>query len=126
MVPKKPTVVKRWFIFCEPCSFKKIVTGDKPGEGLVEIKTASVPGGAPVLDPTTKKTKTKPDLKRPKKFKCPQCGRGVTAKKLPDVYEKAYKAIDEERIKREQEEEKRKRLEDGQPPKRKPDEDFMG
>lgn len=126
-MPKKPQIIKRWFIFCEPCSYRKIITANDPtASDLVEIKTASVPGGSPVIDPTTKKIKAKPNQERPKKFKCPQCGRGVVAKKLPEVYDKAYKSVDEEKRKRELEEEKQKRLEDGKPPKRNPDADFMG
>jgi len=124
-MPKKPDNTKRWFLFCEPCAFKKIIKADDPADaGLVEIPQAKIPGGVPVLDPKTKKAKDKPDLSRMKKFKCPQCGRGVMIKKLPEVYEKAYKEIDEEKRKKEQELEKQRRIEDGKPYVRNPEEEF--
>lgn len=104
-----------------------MITSDEPkAENLVEIKTSPIPGGSPVLDPKTKKAKSKPDIKRSKKFKCPQCGRGVIAKKLPDVHANAYKSVDDERRKREEDAEKRRRLEDGKPHVRESDPDFLG
>lgn len=124
---QKSSVIKRWFIFCEPCSYRQIIIGDKPeAENLVEIKTSPIPGGSPVLDSKTKKAKAKPDIPRSKKFKCPQCGRGVMAKKLPDVHANAYKAVDDARRKREEESEKQKRLNDGKPHVRESDPDFLG
>ena len=45
-------------------------------------------------------------------------------KKLPEVYEKAYKEIDEEKRKKEQELEKQRRIEDGKPYVRNPEEEF--
>lgn len=126
-MPKKPQATKRWFVFCEPCSYKQIVAAEEPiPDNLTEIKTVSVPGGSPYIDPETKKTKTKPSQPRLKMVKCPKCGRGVVVKKLPDVYANAYKAIDDEKLKREQEIEKQKRIEDGKPHKREKDEEFMG
>lgn len=126
-MPKKPEIVKRWFIFCEPCSYKKILTVDDPSEtDLVEIKTVGTPGGSPFIDPETKKVKAKPTVPRPKKFKCPKCGRGVAIKQLPEVYSKAYKAIDEDRKKRDEEFEKKKRIEDGKPIVRDKEEEFLG
>jgi hypothetical protein len=126
-MPKSKTI-KRWFIYCEPCTYRQIITADKPeAENLVEIPTSPIPGGSPVLDPETKKAKEKPAMTQPKKFKCPQCGRGVRAIKLPDVYAKAYKEIDDQVRKKEEEAEKQKRLEDGKPyeRERKRDVDYM-
>ena len=40
--------IKRFLVFCEPCSYKKIFNSDKP-EGLTQIKTAPVPGKIPTL-----------------------------------------------------------------------------
>jgi len=123
----KSNITKRWFVFCEPCSFKQIITSDEPkAENLVEIKSSPIPGGSPRLDAKTKKAKDRPTFDQPKKFKCPNCGRGVRAKKLPDVYSNAYKEVDESRRKREEEQAKKQRLEDGKPHVREADPDFTG
>ena len=118
-------LIKRWFLFCEPCSHKQIIEEDLDKVDLIKIKTVKIPGGAPVLDPKTKKAKAKPDHKRPEMFKCPKCGRGVVTKRLPDVYVKAYKKIDDDELKKKQEEEKTKRVLDGKPEKRKPESEFL-
>jgi len=118
-------LVKRWLVFCEPCSYKRILVSSEPHD-LVEVKTAPIPGGAPRLDPETKKAKDRPVTSQPKKFKCPQCGRGVRATKLADPYLAAFKEVDGQKRKREEELEKQKRLEDGQPVKREKDPDFLG
>jgi len=123
----KKQLVKRWFLFCEPCSYKQIITADKcESDTLVEIKTSPIPGGAPRLDPKTKKGKDRPSIQRNKKFKCPQCGRGVTAKSLPPVYVNAFKEVDELKRKEHDELEKKKRIEDGKPVKHEKDPDFLG
>ena len=50
-----PQKIKRWFMFCEPCGFRKIITADNPeSEDLTEVKRVNVPGGAPRLEPVTK------------------------------------------------------------------------
>ena len=87
----------------------------------------SIPGGSPVLDKETKKIREQPSQPRPKQFKCPKCGRGVVAKKLPEVYAQAYKEIDDKRREQEEAVEKEQRLKDGQPHAREQkDEEFMG
>ncbi len=122
----KKQVISRWLLFCEPCSYKQIITADEPGEGLVEIKTSPVPTGIPAIDPQTKKIKTALPLPQPKKVKCPQCGRGVVIRKLPDVYANAFKAVDEITRKEQEALEKKKRIEDGKPHIRTNTEEFLG
>lgn len=102
-----------------------MLDGDNP-EDLIMIKRSSIPGSIPQLDPVSKKTKTSKDKKQNKMCKCPQCGRGAIVKSLPDVYKKTFKKLDEEEHKRQQEIEKKKRLEDGKPHERKLDDDFIG
>ncbi len=105
---------KRKMIFCEPCSFKKII---EPGEdtGLVEIKTAAIPGGIPELDPLTNKVKNKPSTPALKKFKCPRCGRGVILKDLQQAYAKTLKQIDDKKEQDRIAKDKEERLKDGVP-----------
>lgn len=59
------------------------------------------------------------------KVKCPKCGRGVVVKKLPDVYSNSYDEIDRREQAAKEAQEKKKRIEDGTPPKLKPPE-FLG
>jgi len=124
-MPKKRETVKRYLIFCEPCSFKKVVESDKP-EDMVLIKRSPVPGGSPRLDAATKQIKGRP-VQEPKTMcKCPQCGRGATLKDLPSVYKMTFEQLDEQARLREEELEKQRRLEDGRPHERRPDPDFIG
>ena len=134
MPQKKTQRIKRWFMFCEPCGFRKIITADDPEseDDLTEVKRVNVPGGAPRLDPVSKKTVYRESLPTTKMFKCLECGRGCICKKLPDVYVNAYKSIDEKAHKEKEAEEKNQRIEDGTPIKREsgpnydPDVGFMG
>jgi len=97
--------MSRFLLFCEPCGHKEFVF-EEP-EDLLEIKRVDVPGGNPYRDPETKSIKEKNKTKQPKVFKCSKCGRGVIAKRLPEVYVKAQKEIDK-RLK--EEEDKKKQL----------------
>lgn len=124
----KQKKIEKWMVYCEPCSHKQIITNEDPTSAdLTEIKNSDVPGGSPFLDKKTSKTITKPSSPQSKKFKCPNCGRGVIAKKLPSVYENAYKIIEKEKEKKKKEEDKKKRIEDGKPLIRdKESEEFSG
>jgi len=104
-------------IYCEPCSYKQIVTeGEDPD--LVEHPLAAVPGGAPVLDLKSKKVTEKKTTERNKAYKCPQCGRGVVSKALPEVYAKTIKEREEQAEKDNHEREREQRIRDGLlPPK---------
>ena len=119
--------VKRWLLYCEPCSFKKIILENDSTDDLTEIPLAKTPGGSPTMDEKGKKTvvpsadgltppvemheiKSHPGIERNKMFKCPQCGRGVTSKKLPDLYVKSIQA--EEDLKQKVQDEERKKLQE--------------
>ena len=104
--------IKRWFMYCEPCGFRKIITSENPeSDELTEVKRVKVPGGAPRLDAVTKKTLTRDSLETTKMFKCLECGRGCTCKRLPDVYAKAYKLVDDRIRKSKEESEKKEKSE---------------
>ena len=66
-----------------------------------------------------------PVVQQKPKVKCPDCGRGVVVKSLPDVYSKSYDEIDKREQKAKEEFEKKKRIEDGTPIKYRPPE-FLG
>lgn len=118
MPQKKPQKIKRWFMFCEPCSHKQIIEKFE-NEELVEIKRSHVPGGSPRLNKEKKKIEERPKQSQPRMFKCPKCGRGCACKKLPDVYSKEFDRLDEKARKDKEDAEKKKRLEDGTPVVRK-------
>lgn len=122
---KKPSP-KRKMIFCEPCSYKRILEANETPEDLFSIKVSPVPGGIPELDPVTGKTKVKPVTDQTKKLKCPRCGRGVVVKDLQPAYANAFKQIDDKAEKERLEADRKKRLEDGEPSKKKADSDFYG
>ena len=113
---------KRWFVHCDFCSYHRIFEE----ADFTEIKTSPIPGGSPKLNPETKKAEARPPQTQSKKIKCPKCGRGTTVKKLPDVYSKAFKMIDEESQQRHAEAEREQRVKDGEPIKREKDPSFLG
>lgn len=75
---------KLYQFYCEICNWKKITDGIGTQE-LIELKTSPIPGGIPILDPFTGNVTTSKSIKQKRKFKCPQCGRIVTAKLLSDT-----------------------------------------
>jgi hypothetical protein len=119
----------RWFFYCEPCGFKKVVEG--PEHGMTEIKTSPIPLGVPRQDPK-KYTKTEMEdkgwgnrkfwnsnnQKQNTRVKCPKCGRGVTAKALTKTYDEAYKKIDDRKKAEHDLKLKKERLLDGMPDKK--------
>lgn len=115
-------LTKRFIVFCEPCSYKRILTTDKPDD-MALIKVSAVPGGVPRFDQKTGKTVTRPTQTQCGKVKCPKCGRGVVVKALPVVYSKSYDEVDKRNQAIRDAEEKRKRIEDGTPIK---PTDFLG
>lgn len=162
---------KRWLIFCEPCTYKRILNTDQP-EDMVSIKVSPVPGKIPQLNQPNQKLQAAdidkltaegwqhtggdgkshlvftlngqnkilvfdknewkesvlnlPMQKQCSKVKCPQCGRGVVIKALPDVYAKSYDEIDAREAKAREDADKRRRIEDGIPIRREKDPDFLG
>lgn len=84
---------KMYQLFCDACSYKRITDGSDV-QDLKEIKTSPIPRGAPQIDPEAPKVTTpvfgapavvtgslrkQPDIKQKKRFKCPDCGRVITA-----------------------------------------------
>ena len=123
---------KTKFIFCEICSYKKIVKNQEDIAGLVEIKTSAIPGGSPELNKISGKTdfkKTKLQNKKTKlqnkKFKCPNCGRGIILKETQTAYSTTIGFLKEKEQKEKLEIENKKRIEDGKPLIKKPS-DFLG
>ena len=83
-------------LFCDSCSYKRITDGTDIGD-LQEIKTESIPRGAPLLNPYGKQrqnpivgqpgdlysgTITPQAMKQQKRFKCPKCGHVIKARKI--------------------------------------------
>lgn len=67
----------KYFVHCDACGFHLLTTGTDIC--LSEIPTVPVPSGIPKLvDNKIITPKPKPQLK---KFKCPDCGRGIIPKK---------------------------------------------
>jgi len=91
--------VKKYQFFCEKCNYKRFTDGSDI-QDLVEVKTAPLPGGSPTLDLQIKK-EVFPNLHQPgtfiggtvlpkstpqkKRFKCPNCGFIIMAKKLNET-----------------------------------------
>ena len=121
-----PQKIKRWFMFCEPCGFRKIITADNPDESedLTEVKRVDVPGGVPRLDPVSHKTVYRESFSTTKMFKCLECGRGCVCKRLPDVYADAYKSVDDKVRKNKEDKDKQQRIDDGTPVKREAGSDY--
>lgn len=65
--------------FCDACNYRRVTDGTDLGD-LVAVKASPVPGGAPRLENGRTVTPEAKQLK--KKFKCPQCGRAISAKKI--------------------------------------------
>ena len=105
-------------IFCESCAFKQIIPKNPDDCDLVEIKTSAIPSGAPILDPRTGKAKERPQKTQAKKYKCPRCGRGVVAKEVQGAIAKAIKLRDAKTEAERQENDRKKRIQDGLPPER--------
>jgi hypothetical protein len=79
--------------YCEICNWNLVTDGADPP--LHEIKTSPVPGGLPKINPEDKKITTPKSKTRLRKFRCPQCGRVVTAKKIENPQEKIEQYQDE-------------------------------
>jgi len=74
---------KTYLLYCNFCGFKKITDGTKEKD-MIEIKVSPLFLSPPTLDPITNKTIEAKFKKRPKRFKCPNCGRVIFPKKLKD------------------------------------------
>lgn len=146
MSNQKKTSIKRMSLYCEPCGTKKIIeieelviekTDPRLATGQVkiknmdeaEIKSSPIQLKIPVLDPETKKTVESKFQPQPTKYKCPKCGRAVKLRELGIVHKPLADALQrtaEEKERQRLEEDKKKRLEDGKPPEKKMDPEFLG
>lgn len=117
---------KRQMMFCEPCGFKKIIDFNEQITDLFEVKTSPIQLKIPSLDPVSQKTVQSKFQPQAPRYKCPKCGRLVKVKELLPVYSKLFEQLEQQKVKQKQEEEMRKRLEDGKPVEKKPDPEFTG
>lgn len=80
--------IKLYRLYCDACNWKLVTDGsDDIAKKLVEIKTSPIPTGIPILDEENKIINPAPK-KQIKKFKCPNCGRGIRPVKISDTQEK--------------------------------------
>lgn len=99
------------YLHCDFCGFDKIIESD------------NIP--AKIVLPPVQKTLPKLDSEQkfvaptyfPKKIlhKCSNCGRGVIEKSLPQPFQQLLKKIENQKEKTKQEEDRKKRIEDGKP-----------
>jgi len=80
---------KYYRLHCEICGYNTITDGTNMN--LVEYKRSKVQKEIPRLDPATNKTIPSTWLTLPKKYKCPKCGRLISARKFkePEIEDKA-------------------------------------
>ena len=72
--------IKMYRLHCEICNYNKITDGSDVK--LIEYKRSPVMSEIPKLDPVTKKVIQKAPINLPKRFKCPKCGRLISARKI--------------------------------------------
>jgi hypothetical protein len=72
---------KIYRFYCEYCHYNRWTDGTDI-QDLVPFKRSPIQSAVPKLDKQTKKTVSKPFINLPKQFKCPGCGRLITAKKV--------------------------------------------
>lgn len=87
---------KYYRLHCEICNYNVVTDGSNVK--LVEYKRSKVQKEIPKADPTTGKLASAGTwLTLPKKYKCPKCGRLLSARKLqePEVEDKTKNTNDE-------------------------------
>lgn len=72
--------VKSYILHCDFCGYKRFTDGTDVAD-LVSYKESNIPGGVPYIDPVSKKIVNPKSFARSKKFKCPKCGRIISARK---------------------------------------------
>jgi hypothetical protein len=134
---------RRMMLFCEPCGHKKIIevadiTITAPDSRMatpqvsvphlngVENKTSPIQLRLPQFDAVTGKTIQSKFQPQPKRYKCPCCGRPAKLRELLKPFSDALQTRDDEARKRQEEEEKLRRIADGKPEEKKVDPDFLG
>lgn len=85
--------VKTYILYCEICGYKRISDGTDIKD-LVPYQQAAIPGGTPYIDPVTKKVVVPKSIQQSKKFKCPQCGRLITARKVSTITQPGFEGED--------------------------------
>lgn len=75
--------VKFYRLYCESCNFNRITDGTDIDD-LYEYTRNKIPTALPKLDPITKKIVTKDPKALPKQFRCPNCGRPITPKRIKE------------------------------------------
>ncbi len=76
--------IKRYRLYCQHCHYNRYTDGTDV-QDLVEIPQPKIQGNIPYLDPVEKKMVVPEFKSRPKKFRCPDCGRMITPKKLEET-----------------------------------------
>lgn len=76
---------KKYRLYCEICNWRRDIDGTETD--LVEFATAPIPGGMPYFDSKQNKYTARKSITQPKKYKCQNCGRVVTVRKLPSSSE---------------------------------------
>ncbi len=74
---------KYYMLYCEYCNFKKVTDGTA-AKDMYEVKTSPIPGGRVAKDPETDKQIRGKPIVQPRKLRCPQCGKIVIPRKIPD------------------------------------------
>ena len=85
---------KLYRLYCEMCAFNRYTDGTDI-QDLKEHKRCVVQTGIPKIDLITKKVTTKKPIILPKQFKCPNCGRLITVRKV-EITEISKELTDED------------------------------
>jgi hypothetical protein len=78
--------IKTYRFYCQHCHYNRYTDGTDIDD-LVEVPLSSIQGKIPYLDPVDKKAIVPEFKKRPKKFKCPNCGRMIAPKKIQETHD---------------------------------------
>lgn len=73
--------IKYYMLYCEICEYKRRTDGSDI-QDLYEAKLSPIPTGVPKINPQTKQVDVPKPKKPLKRFRCPQCGRQITPKRL--------------------------------------------
>lgn len=82
--------MNNYLIFCENCSFKKIVKSNDDLSGFVFVKLSQIQKTIPQIDPLTGQLKQK-NINQPKKIKCPNCGFATKPKLIKEEPKNEHK-----------------------------------
>jgi len=97
-------------IFCDFCSFRKILNNADDLKNFNIIKNAKIQSKLPDIKNKKIVTKNNKDM-----IKCPSCGRGILVKNLNGSHLETINKIKTKEQKEKEENEFRKRIEDGKP-----------